>query len=77
MKNIKLKVGESFITLGQLLKFEGLIQTGGEAKHFLAETEIFVNDEPENRRGKKLREGDRIKIADSAEFIISFIISRD
>ncbi|MET1248381.1 S4 domain-containing protein YaaA [Sporolactobacillus sp. STCC-11] len=71
MKQVKLKAGESFITLGQLLKYEGLIQTGGEAKHFLAETEIFVNDEHENRRGKKLVEGDRIKISNSEEFIIN------
>ncbi|SFG26114.1 S4 domain-containing protein YaaA [Sporolactobacillus nakayamae] len=71
MKQVKLRAGESFITLGQLLKYEGLIQTGGEAKHFLAETEIFVNDEHENRRGKKLVEGDRIKISNSEEFIIN------
>lgn len=71
LKQVKLRAGESFITLGQLLKYEGLIQTGGEAKHFLAETEIFVNNEHENRRGKKLYEGDRIKISNSEEFIIN------
>ncbi|MCO7175274.1 S4 domain-containing protein YaaA [Sporolactobacillus kofuensis] len=71
MKQLNLNNGELFITLGQLLKYEGLIQTGGEAKHFLSENEIFVNDEHENRRGKKLYEGDRIKIVDSGEFIIS------
>ncbi|MCL1632215.1 RNA-binding S4 domain-containing protein [Sporolactobacillus sp. CPB3-1] len=70
MKTIKLYPGEPFITLGQLLKHEGLIQTGGEAKHYLANTKVWVNSELENRRGKKLHEGDRIKIGDSFEFII-------
>jgi S4 domain protein YaaA len=70
LKKVQLKAGTAFITLGQLLKYEGLIQTGGEAKHFLAETEIFVNGEQENRRGKKLHEGDRIKISDAYEYMI-------
>jgi ribosome-associated protein YbcJ (S4-like RNA binding protein) len=32
-------------------------------KDFLANTEIHVNGEPENRRGKKLRDGDVVKVA--------------
>lgn len=71
LKQVTLKDGELFITLGQFLKYVGLIQTGGEAKYFLAEHEIFVNDEHENRRGKKLYEGDQIKIVDSGDFMIN------
>jgi ribosome-associated protein len=48
------------ITLGQLLKIAGIIGTGGEAKLYLAETVVSVNGEPEQRRGRKLRPGDRI-----------------
>jgi S4 domain protein YaaA len=50
-----------YITLGQLLKFAGIIGTGGEAKHYLAETAVRVNGEPEQRRGRKLRSGDLIE----------------
>ena len=32
------------ITLGQFLKFSGLISTGGEVKIFLEESDIFVNN---------------------------------
>ena len=55
---------EEFITLGQVLKELGLVATGGQAKLFLAENEgqIFVNGELENRRGKKLRDGDKLEI---------------
>lgn len=54
---------EEYITLGKILKELGLISTGGQAKVFLAEHEgeIFHNGEPENRRGKKLRQGDLLE----------------
>jgi len=51
-----------YITLGQLLKFAGLLQSGGEVKTFLTDTRVTVNDEPENRRGRKLYAGDRIAV---------------
>ena len=50
------------ITLGQFLKFSGLISTGGEVKIFLEESDIFVNNIAENRRGKKLFSGDLVEI---------------
>ena len=50
-----------FITLGQLLKFAQIIDNGGQAKAFLATTEVKVNGESENRRGRKLRNGDVIE----------------
>lgn len=50
-----------YITLGQLLKFVGLIDEGGEAKAFLAEHTVSVNGEPDNRRGRKIRPGDVVR----------------
>ncbi len=49
---------EEFITLGQLLKAAGVLGTGGEIKFYLAENEVMVNGEPEQRRGRKLHAGD-------------------
>lgn len=51
-----------YITLGQLMKFAGLAHSGGNIKYLLQESEITVNGEEENRRGKKLYPGDIIKI---------------
>ncbi|MGE5654410.1 MAG: S4 domain-containing protein YaaA [Bacillota bacterium] len=51
-----------YITLGQLLKMEQLVESGGQVKLFLAETEIKVNGEPEDRRGRKLHHGDLVDI---------------
>lgn len=53
-----------YITLGQLLKIADLIQTGGQAKWFLAENDVYVNGELDSRRGKKLYPYDVVKIND-------------
>ena len=58
-------VNGDHITLGQLLKVAGIIGTGGEAKLYLAETAVIVNGEPEQKRGRKLRPGDRIQAPDA------------
>ena len=68
-KSIKLRKDEDFITLGVLLKLAGIIDTGGQAKWFLNENAVLVNDVEENRRGRKLYHGDVI-IVKNQSFII-------
>ncbi len=53
---------KEFITLGQLLKVLGYVQTGGEAKMRIHEFDIQINGEAENRRGRKLYPEDEIII---------------
>lgn len=43
-----------YMTLGQMLKEVSVISSGGQAKWYLAEHTVFVDGEPENRRGRKL-----------------------
>ncbi|MFC4077225.1 S4 domain-containing protein YaaA [Salinithrix halophila] len=50
------------ITLGQLLKKLNILGTGGQVKIFLAEYEVRVNGEPEERRGRKLYPQDIVEI---------------
>ena len=59
---VEIKIYSEPITLGQFVKFLGLIYSGGEVKIFLEENDIFVNDVPEKRRGKKLFSGDLVQI---------------
>ncbi|MBS9336861.1 S4 domain-containing protein YaaA [Fructobacillus parabroussonetiae] len=59
----RLAITTEYITLQQLLKIENIIPSGGQAKAYLAEAEVYLNGEPENRRGKKLYPGDQIKTA--------------
>ncbi|MGI6393026.1 MAG: S4 domain-containing protein YaaA [Candidatus Izemoplasmatales bacterium] len=69
MKTIQ--INTPFITLGQLLKFAGIINNGGEAKGFLRANRITINDEVDNRRGKKIHPGDKVTINDKIELLIS------
>ena len=62
-KSIKLRKDEPFITLGILLKIAGIIDTGGQAKYFLAENKVLVNGEEDNRRGRKLYHNDVIEVS--------------
>lgn len=66
MKMIEIR--DDYITLGQFLKLSDCISTGGQAKFFLQEHVIKVNDELENRRGKKLYPHDRIEIEGFGSF---------
>ena len=65
-KSIKLRKDEPFITLGVLLKIAGLIDTGGQAKWFLAENKVLVNGEEDNRRGRKLYHGDVVEVSNQS-----------
>lgn len=55
-------MNKDYIKLDQFLKWQGIVQTGGEAKIRIKEGEVVVNGEIETRRGKKLRNGDRVSI---------------
>jgi len=57
-----IKIHKEYIELQQLLKMVSIIQTGGEAKIFLKENIVLVNNIQENRRGRKLYPGDKIEV---------------
>ena len=50
------------IELCQLLKFAGLVGTGGEAKMVISQKLVSVNGEIETRKRRKLVAGDRVTI---------------
>ena len=70
-RNIVVVEEKTIITLGQLLKLTETIQSGGEAKWFLKNFDVFINKEKEERRGRKLYEGDIINI-NNKEYYISY-----
>ena len=61
---VEIKIHSEPITLGQFLKFSGLIYSVGEVKIYLEENDVFVNEISEKRRGKKLFSGDIVQIND-------------
>ncbi len=60
---------EETIRLDQFLKLAQIVQSGGEAKVLIQSGKVEVNGIIETRRGKKLRNGDRVVHA-GEEFVI-------
>ncbi len=56
------KLASEYITLGQFLKEESIISSGGQAKWYLQDNPVLLNGVKEQRRGKKLRSGDRLEV---------------
>ena len=56
--DFKLREGEDFIKLGQLLKAADLVSSGVDAKIVILNGEVNVNGEVCLMRGKKLYPGD-------------------
>ena len=52
-----------FIKLDAMLKFAGLVETGGEAQLLIQQGQVQVNGEVCTMRGKKLRGGDTVTLA--------------
>ena len=48
------------IELSQLLKFAGLVESGGDAKNAVTEGLVLVNGVTEIQRGRKLEAGDQV-----------------
>ena len=61
-KNQEIKINSEFITLGQLLKLLKIVSSGGEVKNYLQNHKITVNNNGENRRGRKLYPNDILEI---------------
>lgn len=53
-------VTENFIKLDSFLKWQNLVDSGGEAKLRIQDGEVRVNGKIETRRGRKLINGDKV-----------------
>jgi ribosome-associated protein len=62
------------IRLGQLLKLAGVVEGGGEAKAFLARTDVLVNGARETRRGRQLAPGDVVTAGEAEIRVVAATI---
>ncbi len=60
----KIELTREPVELYKILKFEGLVTTGGEAKLLIGDGQVTVNGEVETRKGKKIVGGDTIGFGD-------------
>ena len=59
----KVAINREPVELFKILKFEGLVPSGGEAKTVISEGLVLVNGEVETRKSKKMYAGDIIEFA--------------
>ena len=59
METLYLK--DEFIKLGQALKAAGLVESGVDAKFVIQDGLVKVNGEVDDRRGRKLYDGDIVE----------------
>ncbi len=57
---MEIRIRDEFIKLGQALKLAGVVEDGVEAKFAIQDGLVKVNGETEERRGRKIYEGDVI-----------------
>ena len=55
---MEIKIRDEFIKLGQALKLAGVVEDGVEAKYAIQDGLVQVNGEVDQRRGRKVYEGD-------------------
>ena len=55
------EINKEPVELYKILKFEGMVTTGGEAKLLIGDGQVTVNGETEMRRRKKILDGDIIE----------------
>lgn len=67
MKTTNVPINTEFIKLQDLLKWTGVAQTGGHAKILVQDGQVSVNGEICLMRGKKLRPGDTVTVAELDE----------
>jgi len=65
------------IRLGQLLKLAAVIDTGAEVKTLLSTELVWVNGEPEARRGRQLFPGDVVRVREWELSVTSAAPDRD
>ena len=61
---MEIKIRDEFIKLGEALKLAGVVEDGVEAKYAIQDGLVQVNGEVDQRRGRKVYEGDVITFED-------------
>ncbi len=58
------EISEEPIELYKILKFENLVDSGGEAKYVISEGQVIVNGKVETRKRKKIFSGDVVEFGE-------------
>ena len=70
MQKEHVQITTEFIKLDSLLKFAGVVGTGGEAKDAIQSGDVTVNGEVCTMRGKKIRPGDVVELGGEIALLV-------
>lgn len=73
MDTLTLLSGEEYIELYKILKVQGMISAGGEAKHVISQGLVTVNGEVETRKRKKIRAGEVVSFNGASVQVVAAI----
>lgn len=65
----EVEINKEPIELYKILKFEGLVESGGEAKSVIADGQVLLNGKVETQKRKKIMSGDIVEFGDE-KFLI-------
>lgn len=68
MKRVEIET--AYIKLDQLLKFSGILETGGQAKILIKQGNVKVNGDMTTERGKKILKGDKVEVKDMEKILV-------
>ena len=68
----EIEITKEPVELYKILKFEGIVASGGEAKAVIDDGQVLVNGEIETRKRKKIISGDTIEFM-NAKFKIVLV----
>lgn len=60
-QGIRVAIRDEYIELYKLLKLADLAASGGEAKYMISEGMVSVNGEPDTRKRRKTRVGEKVQ----------------
>ena len=65
-----IKINKEPVELFKILKFEGVVASGGEAKAAIADGQVKVNGAVETQKRKKIVDGDNIEFMEQEYQIV-------
>jgi ribosome-associated protein len=66
----RVRIYTKTITVGALLKWAGIVATGGAAKALIASRRVLVNGVPEVHRGRRVTVGDLVAIQGGPTLVV-------
>ena len=70
MQKEEVVISSDFITVDKLLKFAGVVDSGGQAFQLVLDGLVKLNDIPVKEKRKKIFPGDKINIANQIELTV-------